>query len=702
MKTHCFTRMLSVGSILADIRIEAPRVPERGGDVIGSAASISAGGGFNVLAAASRNGLKSAFAGRHGVGPFGDRIRADLAQENIAALLPPSPEGDSGFCLVLVEPDGERTFITSPGVEAELGERKLEDIPLEASDAVFISGYDLSYAALGPHIARWTASWRSETFLAIDPGPLVADIPDAVFRATLARADLFTLNRREGALLAGTDDLFAIAAFVRPRLSAKALLAIRDGAAGCFLFGAGLTETPVHVPAPPVRAVDTTGAGDAHTGALLAGLAAGLEAVATAALANAAAALSVTRRGSATAPTSREVNAFLAAGRNPEAGQKDEPKATSTMKAPRETGENAMTPHLNRRTFHALFSGALGAGLLTIAGSRRAGAAATEITVLNWKGYGTDEAFALKAFAEATGVTVKHDYFNAEAEMLTKLRTNPGAYDVVLINSARTQQVQADGLIDPVDLNAVPNAKDLAPALRDHSNIWVDGKPYGVAWLWGMTALAVRSGKVSDAQSWAVFSDPKYAGRLALFDDSITQVGIGALLTNQDPNNPKDLKAVTTALKAMKPNVKLTWSSEDEWNKAFAADAFDISDYWSGAAARSIKIHKLPLDFIVPKEGAIGWLDTLAVPTSSTKKPAALQFINYMIDPKFYVTWATQSGAPASTNAAAMNALPADDLSHKIYKPEDLAKLKFMSALPDDRRQAFNDVWDEVKAYYAK
>ena len=361
-----------------------------------------------------------------------------------------------------------------------------------------------------------------------------------------------------------------------------------------------------------------------------------------------------------------------------------------------------MTSHLSRRTFHALISSSFGAGLLPLLVPRRADAAATEITVLNWKGYGTDEAFALKAFAQATGISVKHDYFNAEAEMLTKLRTNPGVYDVVLINSARTQQVQAEGLIDPIDFSAVPNAKDLSPSLRDHPNIVVDGKPYGMAWLWGMTSLAVRNGKVVGANSWAIFSDPQYAGRLALFDDSITQVGIGALLTGQDPNNPKDLTGVTAALKAMKANVKLMWSSEDEWNKAFAADAFDISDYWSGAAARSIKIHQLPLDFIVPKEGAIGWLDTLAVPASSTKKAAALQFINYMIDPKFYVTWATQSGAPASTNAAAMNALPPDDLSHKIYKPEDLAKLKFMSALPDDRRQAFNDVWDEVKAYYAK
>src|SRR5207245_3803539 len=61
------------------------------------------------------------------------------------------------------------------------------------------------------------------------------------------------------------------------------------------------------------------------------------------------------------------------------------------------------------------------------------------------------------------------DLFNSEEEMLTKLRTNPGTYDVVLINSARTLQAQAEDLLEPIDLSKVPNAKDLAPQLRDRS-----------------------------------------------------------------------------------------------------------------------------------------------------------------------------------------------------------------------------------------
>ena len=83
-----------------------------------------------------------------------------------------------------------------------------------------------------------------------------------------------------------------------------------------------------------------------------------------------------------------------------------------------------MTSHLSRRTFNALLSSALGAGLLAIYGSRRSGAATAEITGLNWKGYGTDEAFALKAFADATGIAVEHDYFNAEARLAGCLRAS--------------------------------------------------------------------------------------------------------------------------------------------------------------------------------------------------------------------------------------------------------------------------------------
>lgn len=341
----------------------------------------------------------------------------------------------------------------------------------------------------------------------------------------------------------------------------------------------------------------------------------------------------------------------------------------------------------------------IGIGVISTTALRPARAADT-ITVLNWQGYGTDEAWALEQFKARTGIEVVHDYFNAEAEMVTKLRTNPGAYDVVLVNSARIPQLAGEGLIDPADFAAVPNAAGLAADLRDHANLKVDGTTMGVAWVWGMNALGIREGKpVPD--SWAALGDPLYAGRVAHFDDAVTAVMIGAILTGQDPANPADLPKVAEALKALKPGVKLIWSSEDQWNKAFAADEFDLAVTWSGASVRSRRVFGLPVQFVVPKEGAIGWLDSFAVPATSEKKAAANAFIDWMIDPTFYVDWATKVGAPASASDKAMAGLPADDLSRVVHDPKYLPTMHLMAAMPDAQREAWNNVWQEVKAHYA-
>ena len=84
---------------------------------------------------------------------------------------------------------------------------------------------------------------------------------------------------------------------------------VRLGMSGCLVAQRG--SAVVHVPGVPVPIVDTTGAGDAHLGAFIAGLAGGLGASAAAERANGVAALTVTRRGPATSPTAEETDRFL-------------------------------------------------------------------------------------------------------------------------------------------------------------------------------------------------------------------------------------------------------------------------------------------------------------------------------------------------------------------------------------------------------
>jgi len=354
---------------------------------------------------------------------------------------------------------------------------------------------------------------------------------------------------------------------------------------------------------------------------------------------------------------------------------------------------------MHRRSF--LLGSAAVLGLTATGGMRRA-AAATELRVLNWQGYGTDEAWAVELFSKRHDAKVTHDYFNSEQEMLTKLRTSPGTYDVVLINSTFTAQAQSEKLIQPIDSGKIKNFKDLTPALRDHAYLNPDGKLYGLSWVWGVTSFAYNTEKIKERpDSIQILWDPKLKGRVGWRDDAVEAVQMAAIATGQNMNNPADMQKIRKKLEALKPQIATFWSSEDEWNKHMQAGEFDVAVYWSGSAARSRKAFKLPVDFVVPKEGAIGWFDGLSIPTGAPNRDLAHAFIDFMVDPEFYVRWDTDVGAPASANAVANAQLPPDALNRKLSDPAVVKRLQFMAPIPDDRRQQWLELWQEVKTYIA-
>ncbi|MBS7672982.1 hypothetical protein KIN13_05970, partial [Vibrio cholerae] len=95
-------------------------LPISGGDVLASSASFQVGGGFNVMAAARRNGLPVVYLGRHGDGRFGELARAAMQAEGIEMALAASAGKDTGLCVSLTEASTERTFISHLGAEGDL------------------------------------------------------------------------------------------------------------------------------------------------------------------------------------------------------------------------------------------------------------------------------------------------------------------------------------------------------------------------------------------------------------------------------------------------------------------------------------------------------------------------------------------------------------------------------------------------------
>ncbi|MET0695136.1 MAG: PfkB family carbohydrate kinase, partial [Propionibacteriaceae bacterium] len=283
-------------------------VPERGGDVLANRSDVTPGGSFNVLVAATRQGLRSAYAGATGTGPFGDLVRAGLRDESIEVLLPASRDLDTGYDVAITEADGERRFLTAFGAEASLTEDQLAAVELQAGDLVHVSGYGLLARTNARVIPAWLLGVRPEHPVLVDPGPLVDDIGDGMLQVVLERADWLSCNEREASVMTGKRSARHAAQVLAVRYEVGVV--VRTGPHGCVLVSEGVTTA---VPGFRVDVVDTNGAGDAHVGAFLAGLAADLAPVEAARRANAAAALAASRPGPATAPTSIETDAFLAA-----------------------------------------------------------------------------------------------------------------------------------------------------------------------------------------------------------------------------------------------------------------------------------------------------------------------------------------------------------------------------------------------------
>ena len=340
-------------------------------------------------------------------------------------------------------------------------------------------------------------------------------------------------------------------------------------------------------------------------------------------------------------------------------------------------------------------TGLLSISLLALAAS---GALAAEIRVLNWQGYGTDLDWAVEEFAKATGHSVVHEYFNSEQEMLTKLRTNPGAYDVVLINAAFTGQAYEEGLLAPIDTSEIENYGGIPDKFAEDPSLVHDGEVYGVPWTWGLTAIAINTEAFEEPPtSLEVLWDPALEGRVSIRDDAEEAVHLGALATGQDINDIADLDAVEDKLRELMPQLRTFWSSENDWNQFMAAGELDVASYWSGSAERSASMG-LPVEFVVPEEGAIAWLDGLSIPATSEHKEAATQFIDWMIDPDFYVRWDGE-GAPASANAEAAAALPEDSFNKRVLgDPEVVSRAVFRAPMDDETRQTYLELWQGLKA----
>ncbi|MBO1109533.1 ribokinase [Plesiomonas shigelloides] len=299
------TPVMVIGAAFGDVMLSMQRLPRSGGDEVASETGRQIGGcAFNVARVLSRLGMPLINGIPVGTGIWGEAVARAMQAESLPVHLR-NREHDNGWCLALVEPSGERTFVTVEGCEQFWDTDALEALLPQEPAWVYASGYEIA-SNHGKPLLSWLTNLPTRVKLFIDLGPRISELCPQVLATLLGRGTLLTLNREEAAqLLKQPATPQNIAAFCQAHHVPLIVRQDKDGA----LVGSpdGLCHQVMPV---SITACDTIGAGDAHCGATLAGLMSGLPLVEAVQLGNLVAAIVVSRPGADGAPYLAELSDY--------------------------------------------------------------------------------------------------------------------------------------------------------------------------------------------------------------------------------------------------------------------------------------------------------------------------------------------------------------------------------------------------------
>ncbi|MDR2588311.1 MAG: ribokinase [Spirochaetales bacterium] len=301
MKSFCI-----IGSINMDLVATVERFPRPGETLTATSFQVIPGGkGANQAVALSRLGAAVSIFGRVGNDSFGKTCLALLEKENVGtAGVLVDAKAPTGTALITVDTAGENHIIVTLGANKEVTPQDIEErfSHLPPAD-IYLLQLEIPLESV-THILRKKTAGK---IYILDPAPAVP-LPRGIYPLV----DYLTPNLKELEILSGLPaanekDIYSAAQSLL--YAGTPCVIVKAGKQGAYI----VREGPVfHVPAFPVKAVDTTGAGDTFNAAFAAALGKGLPLEKSVEFANAAAALSTQKYGAQTAmPREEEVTAFL-------------------------------------------------------------------------------------------------------------------------------------------------------------------------------------------------------------------------------------------------------------------------------------------------------------------------------------------------------------------------------------------------------
>lgn len=334
------------------------------------------------------------------------------------------------------------------------------------------------------------------------------------------------------------------------------------------------------------------------------------------------------------------------------------------------------------------------------------------VNVYNWSDYIDEE--ILTEFTAETGIKVVYDVFDSNDILETKLLAGATGYDIVVPSGTfLARQIQA-GVFQPLDKSKLSNSGNLDPVVAERMAAFDPGNEYAINYMWGTTGIGYNVGKVAEAlgedfeaNTWDMVFAPEISAKLKdcgiyVLDasDEVIPAALNYLGLDPDSKSADDIAKGGDLLVEARANVRKFHSSE--YINALANGDICVAVGWSGdvlqARDRAAEADAgVEVEYAIPKEGALMWFDSMAIPADAKNVEEAHEFLNYLMRPEVMAK-ASNYVYYANGNLASKEFLLDDVINDPAIYPDEETLAKLYIATPYDQRtqRVVTRTWTKV------
>ncbi|UCE57122.1 MAG: extracellular solute-binding protein [Desulfobacterales bacterium] len=331
--------------------------------------------------------------------------------------------------------------------------------------------------------------------------------------------------------------------------------------------------------------------------------------------------------------------------------------------------------------------------------------AAETLRLITWSGY--TPKVLLDKFEKETGIKVMPTNSSNE-EMIAKLRATRGAgFDLAQPSQDRISSVQEKyNLYQPIDLSKV-KTDQIIPSMLEavKKNTMVNGKPHAVPFCWGSSGLVINRKFARDAQDYTDILNKKYAGRISYRLKRPTLLALAFAMGDDPFAKYGDINAYRALMEKVgqamiegKALVKNYWTNGDALLQSMRTEEVYLAMAWDKGGWK-LHAENPEIDFFAPKSGALGWIDTFAIPAKSENVEGAYKWINFILRPENAAVFTNLDTTANCSKGANKFVDPAISGNfERSFPPAAIENIKWYPPVPAKLEEIEGKILDKVKA----